>query len=67
MNMGFVLHWNEALLKYFLNTTDKDFTAAPSNKKSKRVHTETKKEKKEPQNKLLRGEAELQKRATNKR
>ncbi|XP_060109691.1 RAD51-associated protein 1 [Heteronotia binoei] len=48
---------------------DEDFTsiAAPSNKKSKRVHAETKKKKMEPQNKLLRGEVELQKRAAKKR
>ncbi|XP_077165798.1 RAD51-associated protein 1 isoform X2 [Paroedura picta] len=48
---------------------DEDFASigAPSNKKSKRVRSETKKEKKEPQNKLLRGETELQKRAVNKR
>ncbi|KAL8194537.1 UNVERIFIED_CONTAM: hypothetical protein K2H54_024380 [Gekko kuhli] len=48
---------------------DEDFasTAAPSKKKSKKVHSEAKKEKKEPQNKVLRGAVELQKRAASKR
>nr|XP_056718858.1 RAD51-associated protein 1 [Euleptes europaea] len=48
---------------------DEDFASivAPSNKKSKRVRSETKKEKKEPQNKLPKGEVQSQKRAPNKR